>query len=303
MLGAEGGQCSSKLDGVVPQLCSELFRTFSSQTKKGELEYQIHASYVEIYAHRVYDLLAPDPPGKAGARPGPSGHGLPECALKETWDGEWQVEGATCERVCSSAGLTALIERATLRRTTSSNSVHEHSSRSHAFLTLMIEHRSNDGGTEARQVTRFHLVDLAGSETFDSVTGDVGINAGLLALGKVLMALSAKEALVEQGKPPCHVPYRDSTLSKMLKKVLGGNCLNMMLACLNPERDYAGETQNTLRYAQQASRVVNQTRRQTFESMLASDVMRNDEFDTDEVSPSPSPNPNPSPNPSPQPQP
>ena len=77
----------------------------------------------------------------------------------------------------------------------------------------------------------------------------------------------------------------------------------MMLACLNPERDYAGETQNTLRYAQQASRVVNQTRRQTFESMLASDVMRNDEFDTDEVSPSPSPNPNPSPNPSPQPQP
>ena len=49
MLGAEGGQCSSKLDGVVPQLCSELFRTFSSQTKKGELEYQIHASYVEIY--------------------------------------------------------------------------------------------------------------------------------------------------------------------------------------------------------------------------------------------------------------
>ena len=78
------------------------------------------------------------------------------------------MEGATCERVCSSAGLTALIERATLRRTTSSNSVHEHSSRSHAFLTLMIEHRSNDGGTEARQVTRFHLVDLAGSETFDS---------------------------------------------------------------------------------------------------------------------------------------
>ena len=75
----------------MPQLCSELFRTFSSQTKKGELEYQIHASYVEIYAHRVYDLLAPDPPGKAGARPGPSGHGLPECALKETWDGEWLV--------------------------------------------------------------------------------------------------------------------------------------------------------------------------------------------------------------------
>ena len=40
-------------------------------------------------------------------------------------------------------------------------------------------------------MSRFHLVDLAGSETFDSITGDVGINAGLLALGKVLMALAA----------------------------------------------------------------------------------------------------------------
>ena len=41
MLGAEGGHCASKLDGVIPQLCSELFRSFSAQTKKGELEFQV----------------------------------------------------------------------------------------------------------------------------------------------------------------------------------------------------------------------------------------------------------------------
>ena len=29
MLGAEGGRCASKLDGIVPRLCAELFRTFS----------------------------------------------------------------------------------------------------------------------------------------------------------------------------------------------------------------------------------------------------------------------------------
>ena len=134
MLGAEGGHCASKLDGVVPQLCAELFRTFSSQTKKGELEYQIQATYVEIYKHRVYDLLAPELPGTRPVGQLGGGHCLPELTLKETWDGEWLVAGATCERVYSSAGLTALIERATSRRTTSSNSVHEHSSRSHARL-------------------------------------------------------------------------------------------------------------------------------------------------------------------------
>ena len=80
-----------------------------SQTKKGELEYQIHASYVEIYSHRVYDLLAPDqsagpPGGRTAGTISPSSHNLPELALKETWDGEWLVVGATSERVCSSTG-------------------------------------------------------------------------------------------------------------------------------------------------------------------------------------------------------
>lgn len=78
-----------------------------------------------------------------------------------------------------------LIERATLRRTTSSNDVHEHSSRSHAFLTLHLERRTAEAGVEQRQTTRFHLVDLAGSENFDCKESDVGINFGLLALGKV----------------------------------------------------------------------------------------------------------------------
>ena len=99
----------------------------------------------------MYDLLAPDVPGTKPVTQLGNKHCLQELTLKETWDGEWLVAGATCQRVYSSADLTELIERATARRTTSSNSVHEHSSRSHAFLTLMLERRSNEGGTETRQ--------------------------------------------------------------------------------------------------------------------------------------------------------
>ena len=74
------------------------------------------------------------------------------------------------------------------------------------------------------------LVDLAGSEQFDKAGGDAGINSGLLALDKVLMALS-------EGKP--HVPYRDTTLTRLLQSVLAGNCRTMMLICISPAKSQA----------------------------------------------------------------
>ena len=82
--GAEGGRCPSKLDGIVPQLCAELFRRFASQTRQGEREYQIHATYVEIFAHRIYDLLAADVKGVPAG-----GRALPELSLRESSDGEY----------------------------------------------------------------------------------------------------------------------------------------------------------------------------------------------------------------------
>ena len=84
MLGAEGGRCPSKLDGIVPQLCAELFRRCASQTRQGEREYQIHATYVEIFAHRIYDLLAADVKGVPAG-----GRALPELSLRESSDGEY----------------------------------------------------------------------------------------------------------------------------------------------------------------------------------------------------------------------
>ena len=50
--------------------------------------------------------------------------------------------GAASERIHSAAGLTALVEKAALRRATSVNDAHSHSSRSHAFLTLHLERRT-----------------------------------------------------------------------------------------------------------------------------------------------------------------
>ena len=68
---------------------------------------------------------------------------MPELSLRESSDGEYfDVVGAASERIHSAAGLTALVEKAALRRATSVNDAHSHSSRSHAFLTLHLERRT-----------------------------------------------------------------------------------------------------------------------------------------------------------------
>lgn len=76
-------------------------------------------------------------------------------------------------------------------------------------------------------LSKFHLVDLAGSER-NKRTGAIGdrfkesvnINAGLLALSKVISALSDME---RRGDGGAHVPYRESKLTRMLQDSLGGN--------------------------------------------------------------------------------
>ena len=66
-------------------------------------------------------------------------------------------------------------------------------------------------------MAKLHLVDLAGSErakktqaTGDRLKEGININRGLLSLGNVISALGEE-------KPPKHVPYRDSKLTRMLQ--------------------------------------------------------------------------------------
>jgi hypothetical protein len=54
----------------------------------------------------------------------------------------------------------------------------------------------------------------------------IRINAGLLALGNVVNALSDPKKRLGD-----HIPYRDSKLSRLLKDSLGGNAKTLMITC------------------------------------------------------------------------
>ena len=91
------------------------------------------------------------------------------------------------------------------------------SSRSHSILVLEYNQINKDG---SKKNARLNLVDLAGSERI-AKTGATGkvleeakkINLSLTILGRVIQALG-------EGT---NVPFRESTLTKLLKESLGGN--------------------------------------------------------------------------------
>ena len=64
--------------------------------------------------------------------------------------------------------------------------------------------------------------------------------------------------LAEAGsKKDSFIPYRDSTLTWLLKENLGGNSRTVMIATVSPAEDNFEETLSTLRYADRAKRITN----------------------------------------------
>ena len=70
-----------------------------------------------------------------------------------------------------------------------------------------------------------------------------------------LSEASAKKKGWQQVK--AHIPYRDGTLTRLLKHALGGNCHTLMVACVSPCDAHAEENASTLAYATRARAISN----------------------------------------------
>lgn len=82
-----------------------------------------------------------------------------------------------------------------------------------------------------QRVSIIDLVDLAGSERSDKTmaTGDrlkegIAINLSLTSLGNCIAALASKS-----NGQNVRIPYRESTLTKLLMNALGGNSKTVMV--------------------------------------------------------------------------
>lgn len=89
----------------------------------------------------------------------------------------------------------------------------------------------------------------------DRIKEGISINSGLLALGNVISALGDPSRA--KSHTASHIPYRDSKLTRLLQDSLGGNAHTLMIACVSPAEWNAGETVNTLKYANRARNIKN----------------------------------------------
>ncbi|KAL5032002.1 hypothetical protein RTP6_000158 [Batrachochytrium dendrobatidis] len=243
--------------GIIPRVVLDIFEHIK---RDADIEYQIRASFVEIYQEQIRDLLMP-------------GNDQRDIAIRENKLGVITISGIHEESVSTPAALMRCLERGGVERTTGDTHIHSYSSRSHAIFTITLEQISRKGlrnrsSTETNteplilRRSKLQLVDLAGSERLKRTGAEgvrlresVKINSGLLALGNVISALgSDKPGKVSD---TTHIPYRDSKLTRLLQDSLGGNSRTIMIACVSPLDDDMDETLNTLKYAYRARKIHN----------------------------------------------
>ncbi|XP_063427179.1 uncharacterized protein LOC134710718 [Mytilus trossulus] len=270
--------------GLIPRICEGLFSHVDDFEASDRTTFRINISYLEIYNERVRDLLRPS---------------LSQRNEKYTLkvrehpkEGPY-VQDLSSHFVKDNEQIQTLLDKGNESRTTASTYMHDHSSRSHAIVTINFIQAKLDDDLPHEIVSKIHLVDLAGSERADPnwslnykgrLKEGSNINKSLVTLGNVIKTLAEKSILSwstdslgstqsfassgggeGRASPFCspkrmrlpYIPYRDSVLTWLLKDSLGGNSKTIMIATISPASICYNETISTLRYAQRAKNIVN----------------------------------------------
>lgn len=168
----------------------------------------------------------------------------------DTGQEAYEPSGAKSVTLTSVSDLLSFMTVIDLNRSASSHNLNARSSRSHCVISVTLNGLCLGKG-------KLLMVDLAGSERLNK-SGSTGtaasearnINTSLSALGRVISALSSKK-----GKKKPFVPYRDSSLTMLLKQSLGGQCVTTVVTTISGEVADDPESSCTLQFGQRCAQV------------------------------------------------
>lgn len=212
----------------------------------------LRVSMVEIYNEVVRDLLNP------------------KATRLQVYNDRQRgviIQGVKEEIVTSPDRVWELLDTGFGNRAVGSTGLNAESSRSHTVFRLIIESRNAKAAAEAAanktgngkkkvkvRVSTLNIVDLAGSErtadagtTGGRRTEGVNINKSLMTLGGVIRKLV--------NDPDGHIPYRNSQLTRILQRSLGGNAKTSIICTIAPSQRHFEESRTTLSFAANANRV------------------------------------------------
>ncbi|KAF0690420.1 Aste57867_18152 [Aphanomyces stellatus] len=265
--------------GIIPRAISTLFEEFESRVDtvgsvtmrcptrpRMRQTFRCYISYLEIYNENIYDLL-----DRAHMEKPIDEWTKIQIQLSDESDDNDDVHFRSLGvyEANSEEEALNLLFLGNANRVTSDTPMNQASSRSHSIFTLLIESRRVD--SEVVLHSKLHVVDLAGSERVFKRDGSERmrtegrfINLSLHHLEQVILALQAKPATMGGNrrstnakvfaKPP-HVPYRNSTLTSVLRGSLGGNAKSVFIGTINPEAEFVDESISTCRFMQRCSEV------------------------------------------------
>ncbi|XP_057830173.2 kinesin-like protein KIN-1 isoform X1 [Cryptomeria japonica] len=223
--------------GILPRVIEYIFTSIEAADTTSE--FIIKLSMVEIYMERIRDLFDPS---------------KDNLQVKEDKAHGIFVSGATEIYVQNVQETLKHIAEGIANRAVGETQMNSTSSRSHCVFLVTIHQTNTEDGSV--KTGKLYLVDLAGSEKVEK-TGAEGkilheaktINKSLSALGNVINALTTDK--------PCHIPYRDSKLTRILQESLGGNSRTALLCCCSPSSFNASESLSTLRFGTRAKQIRN----------------------------------------------
>lgn len=223
-----GGDFSQKnvdcSKGIYALTARDVFKQIHGKFKN---QLEVYCTFFEIYCGKVYDLL----------------NNKKKLRVLEDHKNLVQIVDIREQPLNSVEDVLSLIQYGMNIRTSGATSANQHSSRSHAVFQIILRNKLK------KEHGKISLIDLAGSErgkdtnSADRITRMEGaeINKSLLALKECIRALGRRDA---------HVPFRGSTLTKVLRdSFIGDNSRVCMIAMISPGNSDVEHTLNTLRYA------------------------------------------------------
>lgn len=226
----------------------EIFKRIRANTDKDKT-YEVMAMMCEIYNEKVQDLMIP-----VNQRPG---NGL---KIRESKALGIFVDGLSKHAVNSYDEISKVMATGESHRSKGATLMNAESSRAHTVIQIEFKQLEHFQGKKAQKLSVINLIDLAGSEkagqtgaTGDRLKEGCEINKSLSCLGDVIKALVDKQ----NGKKQIVVPYRNSSLTRLLQNALGGNSKTYMICAIRPGAKYFDETVSTLKYADRAKQIKN----------------------------------------------
>ncbi len=212
--------------GIYALTANDIFRHLNKAPNKGQFD--VYCTFFEIYCTKVFDLF----------------NEKKRLRVLEDHKNLVQVVGKKEEQVEAVEDVMTLIRRGMSVRTSGTTSANENSSRSHAVFQITLKRKNT-----TKEYGKISLIDLAGSERGrDTQTNDKTTLMEGAQINKSLLTL--KECIRSLGRNAEHIPFRGSTLTKVLRdSFIGERSKVCMIAMVSPGNSDVEHTLNTLRYA------------------------------------------------------